>query len=295
MTIQKQPSKARRQSALTLVEMLVATTLLVVIMLGLTAMFNQTQRAFRSGLKQVDVFEGGRAVMDLISRDVEQAVNSKSQQDWSFVAGQAPFSLSLAQNLPGNGQRANFLYETYFLNYSTGWDAIGYRVLNSSDVDATKLSYGTLYRFATNFSQFDGNFLNEHYKTFTRSPSVLTNESLMRIADGIVHFRLKFYDANGRLIPPRDDDGNVYLSPVNNPTNIPPGVWIDQEFFANEPMVIFSNTLPAMVEVELGILEPRTLKQAESLPVAARQGYLEKQAGKVHIFRQQIPIRNASR
>jgi hypothetical protein len=294
MTIQKQQTKARRQSALTLVEMLVATTLLVVIMLGLTAMFNQTQRAFRSGLKQVDVFEGGRAVMDLIARDVEQAVNSKSQQDWSFVAGLAPFASSLTQDLP-NSQRVNFLYETYFLNYSTGWDAIGYRVLNSSDVDATGLSYGTLYRFATNFSQFDGNFLNEHYKTFTRSPSVLTNESLMRIADGIVHFRLKFYDANGRLIPPRDDDGNVYLSPLNNPTNIPPGVWIDKEFSVNEPMVVFSNTLPAMVEVELGILEPRTLKQAESLPVAARQGYLEKQAGKVHIFRQQIPIRNASR
>lgn len=269
--------------------MLVATTLLVMIMLGLTAMFNQTQRAFRGGLKQVDVFEGGRAVMDLISRDVEQAVNSQRYQDWSFVAGLPPSASSLKQNLPGGGERENFLYEAYFLNYSTGWDAIGYRVLNSSDVDATGLSYGTLYRFATNFTEFDRVLENEHFKTFTQDPMVLTNQSLTRVADGIVHFRLKFYDANGMPIPPRDEDGRV----IYNSTNLPPGVALfSSPDYPNEPTVVFSNTLPARVEVELGILEPRTLKQAESMPVAARAAYLEKQAGKVHIFRQQIPIRN---
>jgi hypothetical protein len=291
--VQRQQIKSHHQSGLTLVEMMVATTLLVVIMLGLTAMFNQTQRAFRGGLKQVDVFEGGRAVMDLIARDIEQATASKSADDWSFVSGLPPFATSLTQNILTNGSRVNFLSESYFLNYSTVWNAIGYRVLDQNNVDATGLTCGTLYRFTTNFSEFNRFSPNENYLTFTENPSALTNQSLTRIADGIVHFRLQFYDKAGRPVPPRDEDGQVLF----NSTNIPAGVGLfSPPGFPNEPTVIFSNTLPAMVEVELGILEPQTLKQANSISDAAtRTAYLEKQAGKVHIFRQQIPIRNAPR
>jgi hypothetical protein len=59
---------------------------------------------------------------------------------------------------------------------------------------------------------------------------------------------------------------------------------------------MFSNTLPASVEIQLGILEDRTIQRAESLPdltpVWARSNYLAQQAGKVHVFRQRFPIRN---
>ncbi len=59
---------------------------------------------------------------------------------------------------------------------------------------------------------------------------------------------------------------------------------------------MFSNALPAAVEVNLGILEDRTIQRAESLldvsPVWARSNYLAQQAGKVHLFRQRFPIRN---
>lgn len=291
MTTQKCRTRLRSQSALTLVEMMVATSLLVVIMLGLTMMFNQTSRAFRGGMKQVDVLEGGRAVMDLIARDIEQAVPSKSADHYSFVSGMPQSATSLTQNLL-NGNRVNLLQESFLLKYSSTWNAVGYRVLNKNDVDATGLTYGSLFRFSTNFVDFDQSGVNEHYFTFTKKPSALTNQSLTRIADGIVHFRLQFYDAAGRPIPPRDEFDRVLYSS----TNIPPGVALfAQPGFQDEPTVVFSNTLPAMVEVELGILEPQTLKQAESLPDSARTAYLEKQAGKVHIFRQQIQIRNAPR
>jgi hypothetical protein len=56
---------------------------------------------------------------------------------------------------------------------------------------------------------------------------------------------------------------------------------------------MFSNALPASVEVELGILEDRTLQRAESIPIAnVRSNYLAQQAGKVHLFRQRVWIRN---
>ena len=57
-----------------------------------------------------------------------------------------------------------------------------------------------------------------------------------------------------------------------------------------------SNAVPAYLELELAMLEPATFKQYQSLVVpgasgAAAQAFLRKQAGKVHLFRQRIPIR----
>ena len=294
--------KFRARSGLTLVEMMVATTLLVVMMLGLTAMFNQTQRAFRGGLKQVDVLEGGRAIMDLVTRDIEQAVTTKAPGNFSIYSTLPPGSTYLIQNTVSNGipapLRTNLLYEMFFYNYSSYWSALGYRVLDPKDVDSTSLTYGTLYRFSTNFSDFNANVGNEHLTTFFKNPSVLTNQSLTRVADGVVHFRVVFYDAAGKLIPLPEADGSIYYDGSGAATNVPPGVLADKFVAAlpNEPRVIFlENTLPALIEIELGIMDPQTLEQARSIPDVNRSAFLAKQASKVHIFRQQIAIRNATR
>src|SRR5260370_29875183 len=56
--------------AFSLVEILVTMALLSVIVLGLLAMFHQTQRAFTQSLMQVDVLEAGRAATDVMTREV---------------------------------------------------------------------------------------------------------------------------------------------------------------------------------------------------------------------------------
>jgi hypothetical protein len=49
--------------------------------------------------------------------------------------------------------------------------------------------------------------------------------------------------------------------------------------------------VPAAVEIELGFLESRTLERAKSIPnITTRREFLERQAGRVHLFRQRIPI-----
>jgi prepilin-type N-terminal cleavage/methylation domain-containing protein len=53
-----------------LVELLVAMTLLTLIVLALMAVFSSTQRAFRASVTQTDVLEGSRAAIDLISTDL---------------------------------------------------------------------------------------------------------------------------------------------------------------------------------------------------------------------------------
>ena len=59
-------------------------------------------------------------------------------------------------------------------------------------------------------------------------------------------------------------------------------------------MYMFSNAVPASVELELGVLEDRPLARAESLSqnYTAQTNYLAQQAGAVHLFRQRVTIPN---
>ena len=59
----------------------------------------------------------------------------------------------------------------------------------------------------------------------------------------------------------------------------------------NTQLTFMSNALPAYVELELGVLEPVALKQYQALSAKAAADFLSRQAGKVHLFRQRIPIR----
>ena len=65
---------------------MVSVTLLVVIIFSLYKMFDQTQRAFRGGVKLVDVMEGGRAATEF------QGNITKSNSPW----GRSPLTISFS-------------------------------------------------------------------------------------------------------------------------------------------------------------------------------------------------------
>jgi prepilin-type N-terminal cleavage/methylation domain-containing protein len=92
-------------TAFSLIEILVTVTLLSVIVLGLMVMFNQTQLAFRSSMTQTDVLESGRAVMDLLARELEQLVPANLDHATNFYARYIPPPAGpanpLIQELPG--------------------------------------------------------------------------------------------------------------------------------------------------------------------------------------------------
>src|SRR5262245_14906486 len=77
-------AKARLVRAFSLIEMLVVTVLLAVIILGLVAMFDQVKRAFTTSVTQVDMMEGGRMAMDLITREVAEMVPNNNPYTPSF-------------------------------------------------------------------------------------------------------------------------------------------------------------------------------------------------------------------
>jgi prepilin-type N-terminal cleavage/methylation domain-containing protein len=278
------PIAAGLHDGFTLVEIMVVMGLLAVIVLGLLSMFTQTQRAFRVSMTQVDVLEGGRAASGLIAREIEQVTPADENQALNFFAALPLFYTPLAsvpytpflQTLPGVqpvlgnppvNPRTNIIEDLFFLKrQNQTWTGIGYRV------DTPSLGVGTLYRFETNaFFEQDPAQL---FFAFTNTPA--TNMS--RVMDGVVHFKVRAFGPNG-----------IWLA-----TNLTAGVLATNYVSGEVGLYTFrSNAVPACVELELGLLEQRTLARYKAIANAAAQSqFLQGQAAHVHLFRERLSVRN---
>ena len=259
--------------AFSLLEILVAVGLLSVIIVGLMAMFYQTEKAFRMGTRQVDVLESGRSVMELLVRELQEMTRISDDR---IVNLYASTNLNpLVQPRVGQPQ-VNVLQDYYFgIKSNDMWTGIGYYV----DPVGSSGGVGTLYRYSSSEPEMAGVFpynlnLTNLYFRYTNSiPNAPTNPPMAwhRVADNIIHLRLI----------PYDDDGRLY-------TNIN---LLNYIF----PYLIAANQVeysPASLDLELGILEPRTLERYRAItdPIKAEH-FLTNSADKVHIFRQRIPIR----
>jgi type II secretory pathway component PulJ len=297
------PTRKPTLLAFSLIEILIAVTLMSVIVIGLMAMFGETQRAFRTGITQVDVMEGGRSALELMAREVEQATPTGQRGAANFAVAQNGFIGSpmlgfspatlrpylLNQPLPGGTvQRQNILQDFIFMTREgQEWKAIGYAVVYTNYI-------GSLYRYETNYSAVSDGWptaVFQAYNTFFSANPVASSPS--RVLDNVVNLRVHTYDHLGRLISP---NYNYLTNYPNTPT-----LNLDQVDTAWGPRYddvlvrFYSNALPAYVEIELGILEGKTADRARAIgedSLNAQQLFLEKQVGKVQIFRQRIPIRN---
>ncbi len=263
-----------RAAGFTLLEMLVAVTILTLIIYGLFAMFNQTQRAFHRSVTQVDVMESGRAAVDLLARELEQvtATHVSGFNNLYFTVntniGSGPLALNNsygATNLFGtNG--APVIQDLFFVTRTGNqWSGFGYFVDRAStnyseDASAFNAGVGTLYRFNTNTVRLStGNNTNNLAFMFATSKPA----DYQRITDGIVHLRVRGFDRNGN-----ERAANVFTG----------------------------DDLPAYIDLEVGILEPKVLAEAKARGTAANiQNFLStgRAAGAVHLFRHRIAIRTA--
>jgi len=291
--------KSKIVNGFTLIEVLVVVVLLAFIVTALMAVFNSTQTAFRASITQTDVLEGGRSMMGLVKGDLETMTPSFGRMPSinvnneivgpmgavNFCANTNSSFGPLQQSLIGSDYRRTNVLENIFilgranLNGQDCWLGAGYAVAGSAD------GLYSLYRFATN-----------HPVTAISPAFIFTNEfqnfllgitNGSRLIDGVVHLTVRPYDRNGRWMT----NSYVYAGAVCVGTNR--NVWYGAPAWGEVGFCMFSNTLPAAVDVELGVLEDRVLQRAESIgDFLARSNYLAQQAGKVHLFRQRIPIRN---
>jgi prepilin-type N-terminal cleavage/methylation domain-containing protein len=284
---------ARR--AFSLVELLIVMALLSLIVVALMGVFSSTQRAFRAGVTQSDVMEGGRAAMGLIAADLRllaasgtasnalnalvlPGVNLSVEGNYGYNTSYAP----LYQSLPGGPDiRTNLLNAIFILGReNTTWTGTGYFV----DHTATSYFY-PLYRFyiTTNIQSNPGTLRAAFYNAVINNLNTGQWTNMSHVIDGVVHLSLHTYDTNGAWL--RYD----YLRQW-------PNLNISQSF--NEAQIyFFSNTLPMSVELEFAKLEDHAIKRAESLSqnYTRLTNYLSNQSGNVHVFRQLIPIPNADR
>ena len=303
----------RLARAFSLIEVLVVTGLLSVIIIGLVMMFAQTQRAYKLGMTQVDVLEGGRMATDLMTRDVQQIAPARlpiGSRATNFYVGTllAPYQ-ALAQELPGNTMlRSNIIQDCFLLTRENQtWRGIGY-VVRTDDPASGYTGYpvggiGTLYRYESEASErqlrFNPALLNDRFAL-----GIWNATNMSKVLEGVVHFTVRAYDSSGRWINFDHPNVSPGLEMVYPPNQYHPNQSVinDARLFPIGGLSRYgeigcyfqSNTVPASVEIELGVLESREIDRARSISSpTARAAYLLQQAGKVHLFRWRVPVRNA--
>jgi len=293
-----------RRRAFTIVELLVSISILTLIVLVLYGLFDQVQKALRSNVAQIDVHEGGRAGMELLSREMEQiqAGNRAGITNIQIRLTAPPYQQAL---LGANENRTNILGGITFLTHSNkSWFATSYRVLvftnkvgNPFASDAQFADrVGTLCRRTLRISDLD--FANTNLlasimqildPALDPSPNYQTLTNYQRVVDGVVHFRVRAYDTNGYSMNYLTNTfANVSM--IYDPLNSSPA----STRVAETRYAFVNSALPAHLEVEIGILEPHVLERYKSyLNATVAANYLARQAGAIHLFQQRVPIRMA--
>lgn len=294
MTPQPPSEERQRAEGFSLLEIMVAVSLLAVIIVGLLAMFYQVQRAFRVGTAQVDVMEGGRATMNLITRDISEmtAAGFAGVNNCLILpsAPTQPYSSFSVQTLASGAARFNYLQDFCFLSrVNDEWVATAYRVDNPT------FGAGTLYRWVqrTNAATIPfTNFLAVSNLSFQINDINLAKDvqgNFRPVLDGVVGLTVTAFDKQGVSF----HDSIIY--PDANNQN-------ERTHFesANDVHAFRSDFVPAYVEVELAVLEPGAFEKFNArldlnspfpLSIERATNYLARQIGRTHIFRQRIPIR----
>ena len=290
-TLHPQPSTLNPLHAFTLVEILVVVVLLSLIILALMMVFTTTQNAFRASLTQTDVLEGGRSAMGLIKGDLELMTPSfgvsNGAVNFSTAVVATGTNTPLVQFLTGSSHLRNNVLESFFIltRQNLTWTGVGYVVDTAS-----QNYFNPLYRFSASLNVSVPDAPTALYSNFlanTVLPISPTNSSMSHLMDGVVDLRVRAYDPKGFWMT------NVYEfyngQDINNRNvSFSAPSWGEVGFY------MFSNTLPATVEINLGVLEDHAIQRAESLAgnSAAQTAYLKDRAGQVHVFRQRVSIRN---
>lgn len=332
-----------QRSAFSLAELMVAVSLLTVVVLALYSVFNQTQKAFRASLNQVDVDEAARSAMELISRDIEQAAVAgfrATPTNGTVITnlvirydGQFPI---VSSNLLGYGLRESAFHELFYWvrsreqpysfeprGYFVAPETLPAEAVQGSDLRGLRPfeGIGTLYRFdgfpTEPVSAVTGRDLNG----FTNRPaprqawaSRIVNAyfqwplddvtvragrtNAARVIEGVVLFRVIPCDASGRALDPAEPWLSGGALEARNLRQLLVSRGVDLGLAPNgnrlnSTLKFARDSLPTFLDLELGVLDPATLSTLRSLPAAVRGGFIQRNLGKIQIFRQRIHLRAA--
>ncbi|MEI8288907.1 MAG: prepilin-type N-terminal cleavage/methylation domain-containing protein [Verrucomicrobiota bacterium] len=290
----KSPIVNRKFPAFSLIEILVVVALLSLIVVALMAVFSSTQRAFRSGVTQTDLMEGGRATVDLVVSDLFGLTPGGTNFGSVYgvvnfqVTNNASYSTPLVQPLSASvttAARTNLLQQVFVLNrLNTRWWGVGYAVA-VNPADGLYALYRMTYPVAANGTIGTNNpaGIRPAFNNFFAGP---TNGG-SHLINGVVNFSVRAYDKNGYWI--RSGYTNFAPSVTNS-------VAIYQNQGGEACLTLYGSVAPAAVDLDLAVVEDRALARAESFPTfSGRTNYLSQQSGAVHVFRQRVIVPNVDR
>jgi len=308
----------RGSRGFSLLEMLIGIGILSVVVLALYSLFDQTQKALRANINQVDVSEGGRAVMELLVRDVSRASASGINTNYIIARRsddiqqivQPGTNLVVMRTTAGltgnpwqtvfgdNWRRQTALHELFYLveQQPGRWVGAGLFVAGE-DPMTTVDGVGTLWRYEDTSPQaVQGARAGEQVailnNRFLNNTAYRTNFA-SRLIDGVVFFRVTAFGPQGQ---PLDDKLLWEIQNSQTPYAIPGDVVIGPSLsgppFPVNGTFFRNQTLPSAIEIELGILPPQLVDQYRSLSdvPAVRNRFLTNNAPNVLVFRQRIPL-----
>ncbi|MFN0068217.1 MAG: type II secretion system protein J [Limisphaerales bacterium] len=331
------PTPVRDRAAFTVIELLLAVAIMTLIVFGLYAVFDQTQKALRGSIQQVDVFEGARAAVDLLREDVEQvAVGGQPHRANLYSGIMSNLPPVPVADLSGGPLMTLSAGELYLLHRANnGWRGVGWWLdFDTNTVAGVRV--GTLMRYTstgTNVNlpakrfgsrppdddwrvwkhalpadryfalQPDNQGLNVLNLHNSRYPLVWPDRTNLAfsapVLGNVVHFRITAYDDAGvaiteQTIPPRGRED------VRTPyRDLPRREFLEQfevshTRYGEMSYRFTGGVLPAYVEVELGLVEPQVAERLRGFTTPEGAGrYLSQNAGRIHLFRQRIPLANA--
>ncbi len=310
---QRRPVKRR---AFSLIELLLAVSLMTLILYGLYTIFSQTQQALRMNVNQADVLGVSQGAVELLVSDLQRAGASGGYYGRPhFTTGMqtnsvAPFAAKpLVQELADGSQRINFLNELFFLKRDeAGWSAVGYFVSSSrhfavDPLAPREISYGTLYRCRIQSSKrrVSAALLEEFHERYrkvrtSRQGHRLPGVSVQPLIDGVVHFRIVPVDSSGAAMTYWTNSPTAELANTNYQAAVlVRDLW--KKPIAGETRSLFTgHALPAFCDLEIGILEPDALGRVRAMGSSQlADDYLRRQPGDVHLLRRMVPLNLAQK
>ena len=262
------------QIGFSLIEVLLAVSIMSVIVFGLFSMFNQTQKALLATSKQVDILGSGRAAIEVLVEDIQKAeapglpvfsLESISAQrpHMQGTIDRAYSYRPVVQKLVDNYTlRTNVLQNVFFLTRSNlNWVAKGYFFSPTTNFtanpDTQSLGFGTLFRFSSVNVDLAANNIEDRFR-----PNRRMNEGLLRnfwdhyefiqsvaprdannrifnlsvspLIEGVVHFNLQPIDSDGRPMRYYTDFENTANQVINRKYG---NTVLEREEFNNEPLL----------------------------------------------------------
>ena len=305
-----------RKSGFSLLEMLVGMGMLSIIVLALFSMFNQTQKALVANAGQSDSMEGGRAVVDLIYRDLSRARSLNIETNYIEVPGTTNISqvippvvnLTIFRTADGisdpvvrkfysdSWHRDSLLHDLFYLTETTpgSWAGAGLFVA-PEDPSNPNDGVGTLYRYEDSAPLYisgkrGGQTADLLYQRFFITPGYRTNmQNSSRLLDGVVFFRMTAFGPAGEALDPT-------IWSRTNIFPIPKDVLIGPNPNVSFPLpatTFRGRAFPTSLEMELGLLPTELLDKYRVLPLAPagiRSRFLTNNAANILVLRQRIPM-----